>query len=93
MAGKGDLPSLRLLVSLADQHEPKEEVDPRPVFSQVLAWAAEPPWKGPPEEAWYCEAERQQADEPAHVQAWPEGWEKKIIEPELLKAGGPPQAE
>ena len=50
-AGDGDLPSLRYVVSLAEEHEAKEEeVDPGPVLSQALAWAAEPQWVDPPEE-------------------------------------------
>jgi len=46
-AGEGDLPTLRMVVSLAEQHEAKEE-DPGPYRSQALAWAMEPPWEGPP---------------------------------------------
>jgi hypothetical protein len=61
-AGKGDLPTLRLLVSLAEQHEAKEP-DPGPLRSQALAWAMEPQWVDPPGEG-DSEAESQQADEP-----------------------------
>jgi hypothetical protein len=85
-AGACDLPTIRLVVSLAEQHEAEVKVtNPRPVYSQVLAWAAEPPWVGPPAKEEDSEAESQQADEPANVEEWPEGWEKKIIEAELLK--------
>lgn len=46
----GDMPSLRLLVSLAEHHKPKEKVvDHGPLRSQALAWAAEPEWVDPEE--------------------------------------------
>ena len=36
-------------MSLAEQHEAKEEViDPGPLRSQAAAWAAEPQWVEPP---------------------------------------------
>jgi hypothetical protein len=54
-ARKGDMPSLRLLVSLAERHKPEEKVvDPGPAWSQALAWAAEPQWVDPPEEEGNC---------------------------------------
>jgi hypothetical protein len=112
-ATSGDLKTIRLVVSLAEQHEAKEP-DPGPLRSQALAWAMEPPWEGPPPvlvdrdgqilrdedgeirylapevsqgDPWKraSGAQSQQADEPANVEEWPEGWEKKIIEAELLK--------
>jgi hypothetical protein len=50
-ARSGDMQSLRLLVSLAGQHKPKEKViDPGPLRSQALAWAAEAEWVDPVEE-------------------------------------------
>jgi hypothetical protein len=50
-AREGDLASLRLLVSLAENHKPKEPVvDPGPLRSQALLWAAEPQWVDPEEE-------------------------------------------
>ncbi len=48
-AVKGDRPSIRLVVSLAEQYQPKEEVfNPGPLLSQALKWAAEPHWVDPP---------------------------------------------
>jgi hypothetical protein len=50
-ARAGDIPSLRLLVSLGEHHKPKAKVvEVRPFFSQALAWGAEPQWVDPPEE-------------------------------------------
>jgi len=40
-AREGDLPTIRYVVNLAEQHEAKEEViDPGPLRSQALEWAA-----------------------------------------------------
>jgi len=47
-AREGDLPTIRYVVNLAEQHEAKEEViDPGPLRSQALEWAAEPQWVEP----------------------------------------------
>lgn len=49
-AREGDLPTIRYVVSLSEQHEAKEP-DPGPLRSQALEWAAEPPWVEPEEKA------------------------------------------
>jgi hypothetical protein len=48
-AGTGDLPTIRYVVSLAEQHEAKEEeIDHGPLRSMALAFADEPQWEGTP---------------------------------------------
>lgn len=54
-ARSGDMPSIRLLVSLAGQHKPKAKVGENMSVlgffgNQLRAWAAEPEWVDPPEE-------------------------------------------